>query len=67
MNAALYLMTTGAVYLVAGLYNVFYEFTRIEYIQLAWLAVITLPLVFPPLANRLEMRTIWHTTKKDQK
>jgi hypothetical protein len=55
-----YLFWTGFVYFWVGMYSVFIEqFASIELIQIAWIVIMALPLVFKPLAKRLNMRTVW--------
>lgn len=55
-----YLFWTGFVYFWTGMFNIFvYEFTRSEFIQVAWIAVMMLPLVIKPVAHYFNMRTLW--------
>ena len=54
-----YLFWLSAIYLIVGFGNIAYQFTESEYIQIAWIAGLTLPLVVKPVAHWLDMRTIW--------
>jgi hypothetical protein len=55
-----YLFWTGFIYFWIGMYHVFIEqFAPIVLIQIVWIAILMLPLVFKPLAKRLNMRTVW--------
>jgi len=43
-----YMVVTGALYLVAGLVNLFvYRFTQAEYIQMVWIFSLLIPVLFP--------------------
>ena len=55
-----YLFWTGVVYFLTGMFNIFvYEFTRSEFIQIAWIVVLALPLTVRPIAHHFNMRTLW--------
>lgn len=55
-----YIFWTGFVYFWASMFNVFvYKFTHIEFIQLAWILVLMLPLVVKPVARFFNMTVIW--------
>lgn len=48
MGPGEYLLITGAMYLAVVLVNVFvYRFAPAEFIQLAWILVLCIPVVFP--------------------
>jgi hypothetical protein len=55
-----WLFWVSAVYAVVGLANAsIYRFTEIEYIQFAYLLILSLPLWIKPLAKFLNMKTLW--------
>ena len=59
-NTGTYLFYVTAIYFFVAMYGVFVEpYTRLEYIQMAWLFVCSLPLWIPPLAKFLRMKTVW--------
>jgi hypothetical protein len=48
MDSGEYLIITGAMYLAAALVNMFvYRFAPVEFIQMAWVLVLCIPVVFP--------------------
>jgi hypothetical protein len=48
------------IYFWIAMYSVFVEpVAKLEYIQLIWILVSSLPLWIPPLARFLNMRTLW--------
>jgi hypothetical protein len=54
-----YMILVGSVYLIAGLVNFFvYEFAKLEYIQLVWLVVLSLP-VFVPMRKIVRGSPLW--------
>jgi len=59
-NAGTYLFYVTAIYYFVAMYAVFVEpYTRLEYVQFAWIFVCSLPLWIPPLAKFLNMRVLW--------
>ena len=59
-SSGYWLFWLSAIYLIVGFVNVFvYKFTEAEYIQMVWFLVLSLPLFVKPLANWLNMRTLW--------
>jgi hypothetical protein len=55
-----WLFWLSAVYLIVGIVNIFvYRFAEAEYIQMVFVLVLSLPLFIKPLANWLNMRTLW--------
>ena len=59
-NAGTYLFYCSAIYFFVAMYAVFVEPTfRLEYVQVVWLVVCSLPLWIPPLARFLNMRVLW--------
>ena len=59
-SAGTYLFYVTAIYFFVAMYAVFVEPTfRLEYVQVAWLVVCSLPLWIPPLAKFLRMKTVW--------
>jgi hypothetical protein len=54
-----YLFWLSTVYLIVGFTNIAYKFTESEYIQIAWIFALMIPLVFKPVAHWLNMRTLW--------
>ena len=59
-SGAAWLFWWTAIYTVIALYSVFVEpVARIEYIQMVWVLVCSLPLWIPPLARFLRMRVLW--------
>ncbi len=55
-----YLFWSGFIYLTIGMVDVFWlEEDYTIPIQIAWIIVMVLPLVYKPLARWLNMRTIW--------
>ena len=55
-----YLFWTGFVYFWIGMLNTFvYEFTKVEFIQIAWIVVMMLPLTVKRIAHYFNMYTIW--------
>jgi hypothetical protein len=56
------MVATGAVYIVAGLVNLFvYKYTEVEYIQAAWLLILLIPVLFP--VNKLVRNAPFWKTK----
>lgn len=59
-SGATWLFWWTFVYAVIAVYSVFVEpVASIEWIQMAWLLVCSLPLWIPPLAKFLRMRVLW--------
>ena len=55
-----WLFYCSAIYLAVGMYSIFVEkFAPFELIQVAWLGVLCLPLVIPPLGRYLNMTPLW--------
>ena len=55
-----YLFWTCAVYFFTGMFNIFvYEFTRSEFIQIAWIIVLIIPLTVKPVADYFNVRRLW--------
>ena len=61
-TGGVWLFTTGALYLelvavdfLAG------EPVPIEFLQLAWVLIMSLPLFVPPLARFFEIKTVWES------
>lgn len=54
-----YLFWLSTVYLIVGLTNIAYNFTKVEYIQMVWVLCLILPLIIKPLARWLNVRTLW--------
>ncbi len=58
-SAGYYIFWLSVIYLTVGFANIHFEFTRTEYIQIVWICFLALPLLCKPVANWLNMRTIW--------
>lgn len=59
-SGATWLVWWTGIYTVIALYSVFVEpVASIEYIQMTWILVCSLPLWIPPLAQFLNMRVLW--------
>jgi hypothetical protein len=56
-----WLFWMSAIYLVAGFIQIYvYEFSpRLEYIQAVWVVSLSLPLWIKPMAQWLNIKTIW--------
>jgi len=64
MDGGLYLLIVTVIYAIIGLINVFvFEWTRIEYVQIIWILVLSLPLWIKPIARWCNMQTIWEIMK----
>ena len=64
MDGGLYLLMVTVIYAIIGLLNIFvFEWTRIEYIQIIWILVLSLPLWIKPIARWCNMQTIWEIMK----
>lgn len=50
----------SAAYFEVGMYDIFInKFVSVELLQVIWLTVIALPLIIKPLAEWLNMKTLW--------
>ena len=55
-----WLFWISAIYVLVGIVGVFvFQFTHLEYIQIAYVLAISLPLWIPPMARWLNMKCIW--------
>ena len=54
-----YLFWLSVIYLIVGFANIHYKFTQSEFIQVAWIFFLTLPLVVKPVARYFNMRLLW--------
>ena len=55
-----WLFWVSFVYFVVVMCNEFaYNFTEMEYIQIVWILITSIPLWYKPLARWLNMRTFW--------
>lgn len=54
-----YIFWSGAVYLVVGLLDIYYKFCPREWIQLAWIIALMIPLTVKPVARYFNMRLFW--------
>lgn len=62
MRALLYILSVTVIYLMIGIIGVFvYKFCPIEFIQLAYCAILSLPLWIKPIADWCHMKTIWES------
>lgn len=63
ITGGMWLFITCSVYALAGLFNHFvYKFTEDEYIQLAWVLVMWLPLIVP-MQRWINVPTYWEILK----
>lgn len=59
-SSGYWLFWLSVIYACVAVVNLFvFKFTEAEYIQMVWLLVLSLPLFVKPLANWLNMRTLW--------
>lgn len=57
-----WLFWISAVYLLVGIVSIFVlKYKHLEYIQMAYILAISLPLYIPPLARWLNMKCIWQS------
>ena len=55
-----WLFWISVIYLLVGIYAVFVlQYKHLEFIQMAYALVLSLPLWIPPLARWLNMKCIW--------
>ena len=55
-----WLFWTTFIYFWVGMFDIFvYNFTRTEFIQVAWIIVMSLPLYIKPLARYFNMKCVW--------
>ena len=54
-----YIFWTGFVYFWVGLFDIYYKFCPLEFIQLGWIVVMMLPLTVKPVARYFNMRLFW--------
>ena len=55
-----WLFWVSVVYIMVGFVGVFVlHYTKLEYIQIAYVLAISLPLYIPPMARWLNMKCIW--------
>lgn len=54
-----YLFWSSFIYLIVGFLNIAYKFTESEYIQIAWIILLILPLTVKPIADYFNMRRFW--------
>jgi hypothetical protein len=55
-----WLFWMSVIYLIIGFVNIsVYEFTEPEFIQIGFILILSLPLVYKRLARHLNMSTIW--------
>jgi hypothetical protein len=55
-----YLFYTGFVYLLAGTVDIFiYRFCDPELLSMAYCVILSLPLIFTPIARFVGMKTFW--------
>lgn len=60
MTPGKYLFFTGLIYFIVGMTNTFvYHFTEIEYIQFAWIIILSLPLVIPAVSRWVGVNLLW--------
>lgn len=60
MSGGWWLFYVSTIYVLAGMINAFViEFTRLEFIQAAYVIIISLPLWIKPLARRVRISCIW--------
>ena len=60
MTPGPWLFSTGLVYFVVGMFNLFvYKFTELEYIQPFWLLITASPLFIGPLGRWVGVHTVW--------
>ena len=55
-----WLFWTTFIYFWVGMFDIFvYNFTRTEFIQVAWIIIMSLPLYIKPLARYFNMKCVW--------
>jgi len=52
----LYMIAVGAAYLTIGFANLYFEFTRTEFIQVVFILILGAPLVFKKLGRWLHLK-----------
>lgn len=63
IGGGMWLVITGIIYLIAGGINQFvYQYTDLEYIQIAWVLVMWLPLIVP-MRRWVDIPTYWEILK----
>lgn len=54
-----YLFWASAVYLVIGFANIAFNFTEVEYIQIAWISALAFPFICPPYGRYFNLDVTW--------
>lgn len=54
-----YLFWLSVIYLIVGFANIRYAFTQVEYIQVAWIVLLSLPLWCKPIGRYFNMKMLW--------
>lgn len=64
IDSGVFLIIVGVIYLIAGFANAAYHVYPMEYLQVAFLAILVSPLLIKPIGDMIGMPTIWNTYKK---
>jgi hypothetical protein len=64
INSGTFLIVVGIIYLIAGFANVAYHVYPMEYLQVAFVAILISPLLIKPIGDMMDMPTIWNTYTK---
>lgn len=60
MNGGLWLVLCWVIYATVAIFNHFvYKFTEFEYIELAWVIIMSMPLFIRPMADWCNIRVLW--------
>jgi hypothetical protein len=60
MNGGIFLLLVSAVFLIVGTLDIFvFKLLPVEVLQIIYLAVLGLPLVWPRLAKKIGVSVIW--------
>lgn len=54
-----WLLGSSAIYFVAAVVNLFFPYSTLMYIQMAWILSMAAPLYIRPVARLLGMKTLW--------
>lgn len=57
----------GCVYFVVGMANLFIKFVEMEYLTMAYVLILSIPLWIPPVALWVGLKEIWGTSRRREK
>lgn len=64
IDSGVFLIIVGITYLIVGFVNLAQHLFPMEYLQLAFVAILASPLLIKPMGDMIGMPTIWNTFKK---